>query len=149
MKRGHQSSGQGTAQHSTAQHSTAQHSTAQRSSMTGDVSSLALHGCDILCGMHQCAMRLMGDSNTKRSTECARSWIKQERWAKQHTSIILELLLMHVYDVGADAVHEVLGVRHHQQNALEVLQGLFEPDTSLKVQVVGRLIQNEECWLNK
>ena len=49
---------------------------------------------------------------------------------------------MHVNDVGADSVHEILGVRHHQQDSLELAQHFLQPDTGLQIQVIGGLIQD-------
>ena len=60
------------------------------------------------------------------------------------TSVHLELLLVHVDDVGTDSVHEVLGVRDEQQDAVELLQRVFQPHAGLQVQVIGGLVQDEE-----
>ena len=49
---------------------------------------------------------------------------------------------MHVDDVGAHAVHEVLGVGDHDEDALEVAEHLLQPHTRLQVQMVGGLVQN-------
>ena len=49
---------------------------------------------------------------------------------------------MHVDDVGADAIHEVLRVGDHEQYALELAKHVFQPNTSLQVQVICGLIQD-------
>lgn len=36
------------------------------------------------------------------------------------TTVVHELFLLHVNDIGADAIEEVLGVAHHQQDALKL-----------------------------
>ena len=65
------------------------------------------------------------------------------------TSVVLQLLLVHVDDIGTYAVHEVLGMRDHEQNALEALQSFLQPDTCLQVQMIGWLIKDQEGWINK
>ena len=61
---------------------------------------------------------------------------------EKDTCVVVELFLVHVDDVGADAVHEVLGVGDHEQDALELAEHIFQPHTSLQVQMVGRLVQD-------
>ena len=57
---------------------------------------------------------------------------------------VLERLLGQVDDVGADAVEEVLRVRDEHERALVVLQLLLEPHGRLEVQVVGRLVEQQQ-----
>ena len=58
------------------------------------------------------------------------------------TSVVVELPVVHVDDVGAHAVHEVLGVGHHDEDALEVAEHLLQPHARLQVQMVGGLVQD-------
>ncbi len=45
------------------------------------------------------------------------------------TSVILQLLLVHVNDICTYAIHEILRVGDHEQYSLEALQGLLKPHT--------------------
>ena len=45
------------------------------------------------------------------------------------TSIIFQLLLVHVDDICTYAIHEILRVGDHEQDSLEALQGLLKPNT--------------------
>ena len=58
------------------------------------------------------------------------------------TSVVVELPVVHVDDVGAHAVHEVLGVGDHDEDALEVAEHLLQPNAGFQVQVVGGLVQD-------
>lgn len=68
-------------------------------------------------------------------------------WSR--TCIVLELLLVHVDDVGAHAVHEVLRVGDQEEDALELLKRVLQPYAGLQVQVVRGLVQNEEHGVHK
>ena len=45
------------------------------------------------------------------------------------TSVILQLLLVHVNDICTYSIHEILRVGDHEQDSLEALQGLLKPHT--------------------
>ena len=67
------------------------------------------------------------------------------------TCVVVELLLVHVDDVSADAVHEVLRVRDHEQDALELAQHIFQPDAGFQVKMICGLIQNaayQKHWIS-
>ena len=53
---------------------------------------------------------------------------------------------MHVHDVGADCVQEILRVGDEDENTLVLLELLFQPHTGLQVQMVGWLVEQEDCW---
>eukprot|EP00754_Rhynchopus_humris_P005731 Rhum_TRINITY_DN12837_c0_g2::Rhum_TRINITY_DN12837_c0_g2_i1::g.54675::m.54675 len=57
------------------------------------------------------------------------------------SGVVLHLPAAQVNDVRADAVHKVLRVRHHQQDALERLQVVLQPHDGLDVEVVRRLVE--------
>mmetsp|Transcript_8617 Transcript_8617/g.27092 ORF Transcript_8617/g.27092 Transcript_8617/m.27092 type:complete len:399 (+) Transcript_8617:581-1777(+) len=60
------------------------------------------------------------------------------------------LLVRDVDDLVAHAVQKVLRVRHHDQAAVElVLQILLQPHTRLQVEMVGRLIQQQNVGLDE
>ena len=57
--------------------------------------------------------------------------------------IHLDLAVVDIHDVGADVVEEVAVVAHHQHRPLIVHQKVLQPDHALQVQVVGRLVQQD------
>eukprot|EP01084_Bolivina_argentea_P113294 201950_1 len=58
--------------------------------------------------------------------------------------VVLELVLVHVDDVGADTVHEILGVGHHEEDLLELGEVVLEPDDGLDVEMVGGLVEEQQ-----
>lgn len=63
--------------------------------------------------------------------------------------LILEFLVVHVDDIGTNPIQDVLGMGHKDRDALESLKFLFQPHTSIQVQVVGRLVQKQHEGPNK
>ena len=58
-----------------------------------------------------------------------------------------DLAAVDLGDLGDDAVHEVAVVRRHQQRAGPRLEELLEPDDRLDVEVVGRLVHQQDLGL--
>mmetsp|Transcript_51583 Transcript_51583/g.121021 ORF Transcript_51583/g.121021 Transcript_51583/m.121021 type:complete len:374 (+) Transcript_51583:1264-2385(+) len=64
--------------------------------------------------------------------------------------IVLELALVReVDDVGAHAVHEILRMRHEHHDRRVLGQVLLQPHTRLHVQMVGRLVEQQQCRLHQ
>ncbi len=61
--------------------------------------------------------------------------------------IHLDLAVVHVHDVGADGVQEVTVMGDHQSERLAVHQEVLQPLDGLDVQVVGRLVQQDDVGL--
>ena len=61
--------------------------------------------------------------------------------------IHLDMAVVHVHDVGADGVQEVTVMAHHKDQALAVHQEVLKPLDSLNVQMVGRLVQQDDVRL--
>ena len=55
-----------------------------------------------------------------------------------------QLAVVHVHDVGANAIHKVLRVGHHEKNLLELFQVLLEPYDGLDIQVICGFVQQEQ-----
>eukprot|EP00796_Vickermania_ingenoplastis_P004066 gene4065-gene2261 len=49
------------------------------------------------------------------------------------TVVHVQLLDVHVADLGADVVHKILGVRHHEKDVLEVAEIVLEPHNGLNI----------------
>jgi len=64
-------------------------------------------------------------------------------------AVRLQGLLLHVDDVGAHPVHEVLGVRDQQEDARELGERVLQPHARLQVQVVGRLVQDKQARVHE
>ena len=58
-----------------------------------------------------------------------------------------ELLLVDVHDVVAHVVQQVAIVAHHQQRVAEALQVLGEPQHRLEIEMVGRLVEDQEVGI--
>mmetsp|Transcript_38342 Transcript_38342/g.90937 ORF Transcript_38342/g.90937 Transcript_38342/m.90937 type:complete len:555 (-) Transcript_38342:297-1961(-) len=58
--------------------------------------------------------------------------------------VVVQLLLGEPYGVRADAVEEVLAVRDDDEALVVVLQVLLEPHARLEVEVVGRLVEQQQ-----
>mmetsp|Transcript_28176 Transcript_28176/g.87316 ORF Transcript_28176/g.87316 Transcript_28176/m.87316 type:complete len:438 (+) Transcript_28176:517-1830(+) len=58
--------------------------------------------------------------------------------------VVLELVALHVDDVRAHLVHEILRVRHHEQDLVEGRQIGLQPDDRLDVQMVGGLVEQQQ-----
>lgn len=52
-------------------------------------------------------------------------------------------------DVGAHAVHEILGMRHKEEDFLPLGEVVFQPDDGLHIQVVGWFVEQEERRLDE
>mmetsp|Transcript_10805 Transcript_10805/g.19707 ORF Transcript_10805/g.19707 Transcript_10805/m.19707 type:complete len:352 (-) Transcript_10805:570-1625(-) len=60
------------------------------------------------------------------------------------TSVVNQFLLGKPDDVRANTVEEILGVRNDHQTLLVLAEILLQPHASLKIQMVGRLIKQEQ-----
>ena len=58
-----------------------------------------------------------------------------------------ELLLVDVHDMVAHVVQQVAIVAHHQQRVAEALQVLGEPEHRLEVEMVRRLVEDQEVGI--
>eukprot|EP00968_Pinguiococcus_pyrenoidosus_P009741 scaffold754_cov248-Pinguiococcus_pyrenoidosus.AAC.57 len=63
--------------------------------------------------------------------------------------VVLQLLPIEVDDVGDDLVQEAAVVRHDEQGVRVADEVVLEPDHGLEIQVVGRLVQQEDVRLDK
>ena len=52
--------------------------------------------------------------------------------------------VVHLDDAGADAVEEVAVVCHHQDGHRRTAQHIFQPLDHFEVEVIGRLVENEQ-----
>mmetsp|Transcript_8369 Transcript_8369/g.11761 ORF Transcript_8369/g.11761 Transcript_8369/m.11761 type:complete len:229 (+) Transcript_8369:66-752(+) len=65
-------------------------------------------------------------------------------------SLVLdELQIIEVDDFFAHAVQEILVVAHHQQSFLPSLQIVVQPNDSIEIEVIGRLIQHQQSRLHE
>jgi hypothetical protein len=61
----------------------------------------------------------------------------------------LDFAKINVYDVGTNGVQEVTVMRYHNDSILKIGQEVFQPIDGFHVQVVGRLIEQENVWIAK
>ena len=47
---------------------------------------------------------------------------------------------------GAKPIQEITVMRYQQQSTLIIFQVIFQPHDSLKIQMVGRFVQNQQRW---
>ena len=86
---------------------------------------------------------------THNCTQCKRTACSQ-LLAHTHTyPIVAQAIHEEVGNVGAHSIEEVLRVRNKHQDPLVVAQLLLEVHTCLQVQVVGGLIQEQQCRLEE
>eukprot|EP00162_Nutomonas_longa_P008328 comp18442_c0_seq1/m.32983 comp18442_c0_seq1/g.32983 ORF comp18442_c0_seq1/g.32983 comp18442_c0_seq1/m.32983 type:complete len:495 (-) comp18442_c0_seq1:250-1734(-) len=65
------------------------------------------------------------------------------------TRVVEQASIVHVDDIGAHTIEKVLRVRNDHQDAVVVLEILLEPHTCLEIQMVGRLVENQQHWTHK
>ena len=58
--------------------------------------------------------------------------------------IRINLLVVYFDDFRADTIEEITVVRHHQQAQIGTVQVFFQPFGHIEIQVVGRLVQNQQ-----
>ena len=62
--------------------------------------------------------------------------------------ILIDLTIIYFNDFGTDTVEEVTVVRHHEQTEVCAAQVIFQPFSHIKIEMVGRLIQNQQVRLS-
>ena len=62
--------------------------------------------------------------------------------------ILIDLTIVYFNDFGTDTVEEVTVVRHHEQTQVCAAQIIFQPFSHIKIEMVGRLIQNQQVRLS-
>jgi hypothetical protein len=63
--------------------------------------------------------------------------------------VVVQLLVLEVDDVGDDGGQEILVVGHHQQRALPLGQVVLQPNHGVQVQVIRRLVQQQQVGLHE
>ena len=58
--------------------------------------------------------------------------------------VLINLTIVYFNDFGADTIQKIAVVRHHKQAEVGAAQIIFQPFSHIKIEVVGRLIQNQK-----
>ena len=58
--------------------------------------------------------------------------------------ILINLTIVYFNDFGADTIQKIAVVRHHKQTEVGAAQIIFQPFSHIKIEVVGRLIQDQK-----